>query len=128
MKRKAFKAQTKRVQGILDKWVQPLGLKWFVLDILYYDEGDEFPAGSTVVARTFADWRYRTAQIRVNVPLVAEQEDARLEHAMLHELMHILVQEMRANPGDGDHEERVVDGLASAFRWARDAAGVPQGV
>ncbi len=123
MKRKRFKAQVKRIKAIFEKWMAPLGLKWFLVDVLYYDRGDEFPKDSTVMARVVADWRYMTAQVQVNVPLAAAYNDERLERMVVHELIHIIIQEMQDTPGDQAHVERVAEMLTNAFRWTREAGG-----
>jgi hypothetical protein len=46
---------------------------------------------------------------------VKRLDEYELEKAIVHEFMHILVNEMRA--GGIDHEERVVTGLANAALW-----------
>ncbi len=126
MKRRKFKAQVKRVKAVLDKWLAPLGLKWFLIDVLYYGRGEEFPKGSLVLARVVADWRYMTAQVRINAPLAAEYNDERLERMVVHELIHVILQEMQDTPGDQGHLERVVEMLTNAFRWVRQAGADDQ--
>ena len=128
MKRKAFKRHRARCQRIIRDWLQPLGLLWWQVDTLYYDDPAEFPGGaghgdSHIVARVWAQWEYLTAKIAINVPEVAQMDDDKLERVLVHELCHILVSEMRADPDAcTDHEERTVTQLANAFIWTRDRA------
>jgi hypothetical protein len=122
MKKKAYKRQQKRVRRFLDPWLTVLGLKWFTVNCLWYDREKEFRKGGKGVAvfRIWADWRYMTADLSVNVPAVARLDDQELERAVVHELVHILVNEMRAQ--GIDHEERVATMLTQAFLWTRDLA------
>lgn len=121
MKRKAYKRHRKRVQRCLCEWVPKTGLAWWHVTASWYDDEAEFRKtdGESVAAfRVWADWRYMTADLAVNVPAVARLDDDELERAVVHELCHALVNEMRE--GGIDHEERVVTTLASAFMWVRD--------
>lgn len=128
MKRKAFKRQRARCQRVIGEWLQPLGLLWWETTINYYDDPAEFPGGagsgdSHVAARVWAQWEYLQATVAINVPEVARMDDDRLERVLVHELCHILVAEMRADPDVcTDHEERTVTQLAKAFIWTRDRA------
>ena len=112
------------VKGYVDKWLQPLGLLWWKVEIIYYDDPMEiarrFVEGDGISRGTCnADWRYGTATVRLNLPALAEHSDNDIEMIVVHELVHILVNEMRE---EGiDHEERVVTGLTKAFLWTRGA-------
>lgn len=105
-----------------DWWLTQLGLKWWKVTILYIDDIDTIHShfSEDVVMKCWADWRYMTATIEVNLlklrTLESKQE---IESVIVHELCHILVNEMRE---DGiDHEERVVTTLQKAFMWIRDS-------
>ena len=71
---------------------------------------------------TYADWRYRSVEIDINVPSMSEQSDRDLDTYFVHELMHVFLNEMRANEDRVNHEERVATTLADAFIWIRDIA------
>ena len=119
-----FEAQRQRILALIDKWVTPLGLRWWRLGFVYYREGlprpDDDPEGVTLFYVT-SRWRYLTAHIKVNIPAIADLDDARLEWGFVHEMCHVLVNETRENGGDWlDHEERVCSTLANAFIWARE--------
>jgi hypothetical protein len=120
MKRQTFKAQRSRAQRILDGWIEPLGLKWFRIDVLYYRKRRSFK--KYVVARTFCDWRYMTAQVRVNLSLTAKLSDDELERCLVHELAHLLLVEAEGIGNDHDHLERAVETVAKALLWVRDYA------
>jgi predicted SprT family Zn-dependent metalloprotease len=68
--------------------------------------------------RVFPDWRYMHAYIGVCVPSVARVSDEELENAVVHELVHILVNEMQKK--DQDHEERAVTLTTKAILFVRD--------
>jgi hypothetical protein len=120
MKSKAFKAQRKRVRHILDAWIEPLGLKWFRIDVLYYRKRRSFK--KYVIARTFCDWRYMTAQVRVNLSLTAKLNDDELERCLVHELAHLLLAEAEGIGKDPDHLERAVETVTKALLWVRGYA------
>jgi Zn-dependent protease with chaperone function len=116
----------KRVKAAVEKWLQPLGLEWWDVKIVYYSNptdivrifaSDEF---LVVPAKTWADWRYGTAEVAVNLPAFDEIDKDKVETVILHELIHVLVNEMRTV--GLDHEERVVTGLTKAFLWVEAAA------
>lgn len=115
----------KKIRRYLKKWLQPLGLLWWKIDILYYDDPMEVmrqfssTEDSITYASVQANWQYLTATIKFNLPALAEKSSAEIESTVVHELCHILICEMRE---DGvDHEERVATGLARAFIRTREA-------
>ncbi len=110
------------------KWTWRLGLRWWLVDLEFYDHPKSIrrifatdDSEDTVLAVVFAQWQYNTAKVLFNVPGCAKLEPEKLEEVVLHELCHILVNEMRE--GEKHHEERVVSGLQRAFHWTeRDIA------
>ena len=115
----------KKIRQYIDKWATPLGLGWWKVDVYYHYSKKAIrrylkaPKGSTCLGRAYADWRYSEASVHFNAAAMAYRTDEENENTVIHELTHILVQEMRE--GDIDHEERVVTQLAKAFRWTREA-------
>jgi hypothetical protein len=114
------------IEKYLEKWVTPLGLGWWKIDMIYYDDPgeivDKFKSeddGYLVLAKVFAKWQYMEATIYINLPGWADLEEEKIEKAIVHELCHILVNEMRED--DILHEERVVSTLQRAFMWVIDA-------
>ena len=120
MKDKAVQKQMDRVRPLVDDWAHGLGLGYYTRETLYYSKEKEFRKGNGGVAvfRVWADWRYLTFTISVNLPAVKRLNDNELEHAIVHELVHVLVNEMRET--GINHEERTVTQLTKAFFWVRD--------
>ena len=124
-----FAAQQSRLRVLSDRWLKPLGLGWWKIDVAYAREEYRPPdhAGTSKddsVAHCHVDWRYVEACITWNMPKLPELNDDELEMAFCHECAHILLHEMRwtaDNSADSlDHEERVASTLAKAFLWLRD--------
>jgi hypothetical protein len=120
-----YAAQKRRIRRLIDKWHKSLGMGWWSLDIKYSnttrDDGDDY---STVLMAVHTDWEYRKAAITVHIPSMFDVSNEDLEKCVVHELCHVLVNEMHdwtlEDPGK-KHEERVVCGLADAFLWTRNA-------
>lgn len=127
---KDFKTQRRRVQALLDKWLQPLGLLWWKIDVTW-DKAticdDKGPDREHCLAHVHVQWEYLQAAITFHLFKILDENDENLERIVVHELCHILVKEMRAPIAPSDevndewrkHEERVVSALASAFLWTR---------
>lgn len=89
----------------------------------------KFTHGWQLAMSTRASWEYKTAGITVNLLAVRDLDDSLLENCWVHELAHVLVNEMRAEPRTAEstaHEERVCTLIADALIWAR-VAGVADG-
>jgi hypothetical protein len=121
MKDKTYEKHYARVLAYIDKWLVPLGLGWYSFEVLGYEKEKEFRKGNggVVAMRIWCDWRYMTASLSINVPAIRRMTDDELERAVVHELIHIIVNEMRE--GGIDHEERTVSWLTKAFFWVRNA-------
>lgn len=110
--------QKQRVMKVRNKWFRALGLGWWRVDYKWVDWIEPKHEGNTVLARCDVDWPYKEATITISLLQVKELDDERLEYALLHEYMHIFVNEMRDDKEGIDHEERVCTDLAQAFIWA----------
>ena len=112
-KEKLFSAYAK-------KWVKKTWLGWWKIDILYYS-GYEFLKldehySIDTVASVDTDWKYMTAKIKVNSEKLETLPKKEIEAVVVHELMHVLLNEMRE---EGiEHEERVATILARSFLLA----------
>lgn len=123
-----FEEQKARLKVLVDRWVKPLGLGWWKIDMEYARE-EYRPAKENTrdaeVAHCACDWRYGEACITWNMPKLPGLNDDELEWAFVHELMHIFLNEQRwtaDNSADSlDHEERVASTLAKAFVWLRES-------
>lgn len=122
MKDKDFKKHRKRVEKIAKKWLHVLGLKWWSLKINYIDEwlSKDNDEKLGIAMTCTALWQYVSAEIDVHVPVVAIMDDNAIERAFVHECMHILVSEMRADEDVENHEERVCQMLTKAFMWTEE--------
>jgi len=119
----------KTIQKLFDLWTYRLGLKWWEINIHYIEDPqtiiDTFRItdNEIVVAKTFADWKYMTANIYVNLPSIITMHKYTVERIIVHELVHVLVNEMREN--DINHEERVVTSLTKAVFWIEQDVKYP---
>jgi hypothetical protein len=128
-----YRKDRARILKLKDKWLAPLGLRWWHVEICHSREPlkvaeADAANGWRKNGECVAKWQYLKATVTFNMPAVADMADDDLETLFVHELCHALVNEMR-NFGaeDGmDHEERVVTALTSAFIWVR-AAGEKSG-
>jgi len=109
--------QLKAVVGkYVRKWKQKLWLHMWHIDCVYRTyvrPSEDTPDGMTVTASTRSAWMYFTATIDFSIDQLADMEENDIEKIVIHELLHIVVNEMRE---DGiDHEERVVSHLSTAI-------------
>jgi len=66
-----------------------------------------------------SDWRYIHCTAEWNLALVEHADDDELELAVVHEMCHALLNEMRTPLSDIDHEERTAEVLARGLIAAR---------
>jgi len=107
-------------------WQLRLGLKWWVIDLCFHRDpatiierfSNPGDGEGVTLAMTTVRWQYLTATIEFNLPSWKGLSEKSIEHHILHELCHILVNEMRE--GEIHHEERVVTGLTDAFLWTEE--------
>ena len=113
----------KNAKKLCNAWIYRLGLRWWDYEICFItDEAEAYKTfgydqDSVVVGRTYADWRYGTFTIYFNFPAMKHKTAYEVEKIVIHELCHVLVNEMREE--GVDHEERVVSGLTKAFLWTQ---------
>lgn len=114
-----------RLDALFEKWRDLLGLDhWTVTQ--HYHRGPIPMTGAPggfagqALGVTSASWEYLDARIDWSMDAVADAGDEYLEHAVVHEAMHIWLAEMRE---EGiKHEERVAESLtAIILRMARKA-------
>ncbi len=126
-----YAKQKKRLLTLAERWITPLGLKWWKVDLVYARESlDSSKPGWYCQAKTSVSWEYLDAKITFAMPDIVDVSDEALEKIFVHECCHILVNEMRMWAAEEiskekmdeamKHEERVVCGLASAFMWTRE--------
>lgn len=105
-------------------WTQWLGLRYEKIDLIFVDNiQTKYIDGSVGINPKTAgscdtDWRYQESTISINKQWLTKLSKEGIEKLIVHELMHVLLNEMRE---EGiDHEERVATNLQKAFFWVRD--------
>jgi hypothetical protein len=103
------------VMQIASYWRKILGVEAWDIDFRLRDEDTD----KTIAGETTADWRYLTATIALTPDKLNEMSDKEAEGLIVHEYMHVILDEMKA--GGVDHEERVATMLERAFMRLREA-------
>ena len=122
MNDKEYEKLKARIVQLTDKWQVMLGLKWWRVTYYYERENSKTEPNcdeghSKLGGSTFTQYPYKTAQVYFYLPALEGLDAKELENLVVHELVHILVNEMRYFDKDQAHEERVVSDLTSAFLW-----------
>jgi predicted SprT family Zn-dependent metalloprotease len=116
MKNKKVK---KLASEYFEQWTLCLGLRYGTLK-LFFEEFIKDASDYDVCGICETDWRYQDSSITLALHKLREMDEEQIEMVVIHELMHIFLNEMRE---DGiDHEERVATNLQKAFVWVRDGA------
>ena len=115
-----FEEQKARVECYIEKWRGPLGL-WAWTIHWDWHRGPYADGASDIVADREAscesDWRYLVATIRFDLSVIKRFDDELVESTVIHEFMHMILNEMRGDTEDDHaHEERVATTLAQAFQ------------
>ena len=125
-----FEAQLARIRPLVDRWCDRLHLWDYLheLTIRYDRDGDDMTergyrdsAGITTVW-----WEYKRASVIFDLSKVVELSDAMLEYVVVHEFMHIYLQQVidafaenrQVTDLQGAHVERTATDLAQALMWA----------
>ena len=118
---KKEKEYKESIINLVTKWKDLLGLYNWVIDIMWDDDVDAgthlHSLGWQALFEMVASWPYMLASLHVNCKYLCELDDERLEELIIHELMHLILAELReAKSNDLHlHEERVVTMLSRAF-------------
>lgn len=130
-----YAATRKRVGACFDHWMFRMGMKTDWQVHITYVRGERVPENESVghwqtLMDVAVQWEYQKADIRVFCVAVADASDDDLSRTVRHELLHVLVNEMRMyrffdERTDHErpyrmHEERVVCQLQRAFAYATD--------
>jgi len=124
-----FEAQRKRVRREMNKWRNLMGLGSWAFSYVYCREGLDVPdgyaaEGRTCLMRVNSAWEYCEAEIAISMPMMLETPDEELSRICIHEMMHVLVAELREGADDIRHEERVVTMLTKAAMWMMEGAAL----
>jgi hypothetical protein len=116
----AWRKEKARINRFIYKWVTPLGLGWWKVDIDFCDgPPEDMGGGFEETARCHVRWPYRKAKVEFWLNSTMHLDDEALEEVVVHELCHILVNQMREK--GIVHEEAVVAALSQAFLWTYSA-------
>jgi hypothetical protein len=113
--------EKKLLTKALRKWTYRLGLRWWTVTAVWFTDPKEIKKefktdnGWRVQCRAYVKWMYSEASLHVNLPSFKGFSKRYIERVIVHELMHVLVNEMRE--GELHHEERVVTQLTKAIFW-----------
>lgn len=109
----------KFVKERFEWWTRWLGLQYGTIDLSFVDVIDEDGwANLDQVGVCHSDWKYHESHITLSMRKLKDLDKEQIEKAIVHELMHVFLNEMRE---EGiDHEERVATSLQKAFMWVRD--------
>lgn len=116
MKRKEIVAL---VQEKAKWWVKWLGLGYWDISFQFGEGKPEGKYSEYLVGLSEPIWQYQTATITFYPKNMKHMTADEIEKLVVHELMHVFLNEMRE---EGiDHEERVATMLSKAFIWTREA-------
>ena len=100
-------------------WVRWTGLGYWRVNTVWKEVIQMDHGGYNTAALCVCDWRYQEATITFGMEKIRQIKRSDIEQLIVHELMHVFLNEMRA---EGiEHEERVATQLQKAFLWVRDA-------
>jgi len=124
-----YESQKERFLKLLDYWWKALDMAGtgFILKTMMQREENKSEEHGTAW-QTFMTidtvWQYQTALMNAWLPEIADLSDDEIEGHLVHELMHIVVNEMRYDTEENrDHEERVVTSLSRRFLSLRSYCG-----
>lgn len=100
-----------------DEWKNLLALSWWKHEIAFFDHMTNVD-GTSPLAECTVNWQYQEYTININEYDLCKQDNVALKRIILHELLHVVVAEMRE--GDLKHEERVVTLLQNSIIYMLD--------
>jgi len=112
-------AETKKlINKYLKWWVKWTGLSFNTLTTVFVDYWE---GGLDADALCEAHWQYLEHVITFNLTKMVALSEDEIEATVVHELMHIFLNEMQSDSVDVNHEERVASTLQKAFMLVRGA-------
>lgn len=118
MDKKELTVNCKLFDEAIDKWIPKLGLEWWIIKCDYCDSHEFIQIEQSDSAMIFchASWEYLEATLRINKDEMEEESPNKIELIAIHELMHIVLNEMHQSDDESKlHEERTATILAKAF-------------
>lgn len=118
MNDKEYEKLKAKTNKFLDKWLTMLGLRGWDINFYWNRElGDKIDDNFSIEAATATQYPYKTANVNFFLPSLQGKSNKDIENIVLHELIHILTDEMKDHDKDHNHCERVVTDLTNAFLW-----------
>ena len=116
------KTLIKKIRKYAKWWINNSGLAYGHIDLVFKDHffSQDESENRRAYAYCTTDWKYQESNIAFSLEAMKDCPVDQIEAIVVHELMHIFLNEMRA--GGIEHEERVATSLQKAFMWTRDAA------
>lgn len=131
-----YQEQKARVERFTERWLIPLRLDEWHVEVCWHrekEDPDQTPEGARRPSMMLTEvrWQYNDATIHVYLPSVYEvTDDERVEMIVVHEMMHILTNELRPLGEMTDearfHDEHACTMLAKAFLRTREYFGKPE--
>ncbi len=125
LNKKDYKKEQDRIKVLVSKWEPILGLSDWKIKYVFTLESDSWDIRTA--GRASVDWQYKLAYITFYCNETATLDIVELEWMVVHEMCHVIVNEMRAMTKDSHlnqsyfidgwimHEERVCTELANSF-------------
>ncbi len=105
----------------LDWWIIHMGLRNWDIEIILEDMIESPEGESIAVGCTFSRWEYLSATVKCNMSELEKCSQKEIEEHIVHELCHILTNEMMEEEDKMKHAERVVTTLTRAFMWTKNS-------
>ena len=110
----------KLIRGFIVKWIELLKLQNWSIDVNYMKgHGEMIDGNFRTHAVCSSTWHHMTARIQFWPKDLRDESESYIEYVVVHELLHIVVNEMRDK--GINHEERVVSHLAKAVLGINNA-------
>ncbi len=114
MKERTVEQLRKTINKYVKKWKSNLFLGMWTINFRIRDYITDDGGSYRTCAECTSSWKYFTADIDFNYVQLKEMEDQEIEEVVIHELIHIVVNELRE--GGIEHEERIVSHLTMATK------------
>ena len=129
---KEYRTTRRRIIYFWEKWLLTLGFRHWSITADFLRDKDVSAEGWECLGKCSVGWEYMQAIVTFYVPGLLDKSDKDLEEIVVHEMVHILVNEMRQFAPETlskekmdeamKHEERVVVMITNALLWtAKDA-------
>ena len=108
----------KQARALIGEWIYTLGLRRWDIEIFWHRSKKSvkhYFKHRNIAADVHAEWWYERARIHINQKLLLSQPDDEIPRIIVHELMHIFLNEARQK--GILHEERVATMLTRAIFW-----------